>query len=219
MGPAATIALYQHIVRLTPAKSDQEHIKTIIYCDPEIPDRTNALIGRGKDPTNRMRRDIRYLRKAGADLLIVPCNTAHKFLPKIAQGEGIDFIDMIFELKIFLQKQYPTFKTVGLLATTGTNNVRLYEEYLSPEYTVIKPSVENQKIVMSCIYSIKSKNISANLVKDVHKIAKLLMRQGAQLVVLGCTELSLIQNFKKNRLFIDPLEILAQRAIQKALHN
>lgn len=219
MGPAATIALYQHIVRLTPAKRDQEHIKTIIYCDPEIPDRTNALIGGGEDPTNRMCGGIRCLQKAGADLLVVPCNTAHKFLPKIAQDVGIDFIDMIFELKVFLQKQYPLLNTVGLLATTGTHKVKLYEEYLAPEYKIIKPSVENQKKVMECIYSIKSKNTSSRLVNDLLSIAKVLVDQGAEVIVLGCTELSLISNFKKSQLFIDPLEILAQRTVQKALQN
>ncbi len=217
MGPAATIALYENIVRLTPAMSDQEHLKTIIYSDPEMPDRTNAILNEGEDPTDRMYFDISSLKKAGANLLIVPCNTAHAFVPSIARKLGIDFIDMIAELKVFIQEKYPKCERIGLLATIGTYKLKLYERYFTSDYKIIEPSKKDKQKIMNCIYGIKSKKNSSKQTQEVLEIADVLISKGADLIILGCTELSLIKKFKRKHLYIDPLEILAQTTVNRAM--
>jgi len=95
MGPAATADFYAKLTSRTPAVSDQDHLRVIIWSDPTIPDRSRALTGEGPDPTPTLRRGAQGLRAAGASLLAVPCNTAHAFLPGIMDGLDIPVVDMI----------------------------------------------------------------------------------------------------------------------------
>src|SRR3989338_3077239 len=83
MGPRATLCFYQYLLDLTPAIRDQDHLNVCIVIRPGIPDRTAAILGNGKDPTRDLLSGLKVLEKAGADMAVVTCNTAHYFLQKI----------------------------------------------------------------------------------------------------------------------------------------
>jgi len=74
MGPEATIDLFYKIIKFTPAKKDQDHLRIIIDNNPKIPDRTAAILGKGEDPIPALRETAKNLEKAGADFIIIPCN-------------------------------------------------------------------------------------------------------------------------------------------------
>jgi aspartate racemase len=97
MGPLATADLYRKIIEVTPAVRDQDHLHVIIDADPTIPDRTAALLGNGPDPLPKLVAAARRLEDAGAGILIMPCNTAHAFLPVLQRAVRIPFIDMTEE--------------------------------------------------------------------------------------------------------------------------
>ena len=90
MGPAATAYLYQRIIALTPARTDQEHLAVTIWADPSVPDRTEALLGVGADPTPTLVSGARKLREAGAELVAIACNTAHAFAPAVEAAAGCE---------------------------------------------------------------------------------------------------------------------------------
>ncbi|GAH53208.1 unnamed protein product, partial [marine sediment metagenome] len=97
MGPEATVDLFHKIIKFTPAKKDQDHFRIIIDNNPKIPDRTAAILGKGEDPLPALQETARNLEKAGVDFIIIPCNTAHYFLPQIQKSVNIPVLNMIEE--------------------------------------------------------------------------------------------------------------------------
>ena len=95
MGPMATADLFQKIVALTGANGDNEHIRVYIDSNASIPDRTAAILDGGEDPLPAMTDSLRKLEACGADCIIMPCNTAHYFLPRLVEISERPFVSMI----------------------------------------------------------------------------------------------------------------------------
>ena len=92
MGPAATADLYAKIVALTDASSDGEHIRTIIDSNVNIPDRTAAILAGGENPLEEMEAALGNLVCSGAEVIIIPCNTAHYFLPALKEYAQTEYV-------------------------------------------------------------------------------------------------------------------------------
>ena len=86
MGPLATCDLMEKIIRNTKAACDQDHLHLYVDCNTEIPDRTKAILGEGQSPAPEMITSAGKLIGMGADLLMMPCNTAHYFYEELAQA-------------------------------------------------------------------------------------------------------------------------------------
>jgi len=129
MGPEATIDLFYKIIKFTPAEKDQEHLRIIIDNNPKIPDRTNAILGTGKDPLPELITTAKNLEKAGADFIIMPCNTAHYFISKIQKNISIPILNMIQETANDVKRVFPDFKKVCLFASKGTYKTKLYNTF------------------------------------------------------------------------------------------
>lgn len=106
MGPSATVDLMDKIIKNTPAKKDQGHIKMIVDHNPQIPDRTAYLLQNGEDPTIPLLTCARNLEQWGADFIAIPCNTAHAFVDEIQQNISIPIIHMIEEIFLYIQRVY-----------------------------------------------------------------------------------------------------------------
>ena len=129
MGPLATADLFQKIVLLTKADTDREHIRVYIDSNANIPDRTAAILSGGEDPVPEMASALRHLEACGADCIIMPCNTAHYFLPRLQAMTKIPFLSILTAAAEACKAQFPG-KTVGILATRGTLAANLYQEAL-----------------------------------------------------------------------------------------
>ncbi|MDD5599051.1 MAG: amino acid racemase, partial [Victivallaceae bacterium] len=166
LGPAATVDIFDKIVKNTPASCDQDHIKVIIENNPQIPDRTAALSGKDEDPSIAMLAAAEKLKDSGADFIIVPCNTAHVFLQAVQQHVRIPILSMIEETAKYIAENFPKVRKAGLLATSGTVGSGVYESPLKrKDIELITPSPESQKtLVMEAIYG--KKGIKAGF-KDV----------------------------------------------------
>src|SRR5699024_10166329 len=103
MGPLATVKLFEKIVSLTHANKDQEHIHTIIDSNINIPHRSRYILGNGDDPLNELIKSAKRLENAGADFLVMPCNTAHYFYDKIVAVMNIPFLNMIEETAKYIK--------------------------------------------------------------------------------------------------------------------
>ncbi len=214
MGPLATCDLFRKIIDITDAASDQEHIRVCIDNNTEIPDRTAAIIAGGKDPVEQMSRSAKGLQAMGADVLIMPCNTAHYFHSRVAETVDVPLLNMLEETAKYAKEKGIT--RVGLLATDGTIRSGVYAKAFEKEgIAICTPSAENQQAVMDVIYKgVKAGNYSLDLT-GFYAAMDEVFAAGAETLVLGCTELPVaFDMFRIDKPHIDPTLILAMAAVK-----
>jgi aspartate racemase len=216
MGPEATADLFIRIIKATPAKKDQDHIRVIIDSNPKIPDRTAAITDEGPSPLPEMMKTAKNLERAGADLIIIPCNTAHYYYGKLKRGIRIPVLNMVELTAQMVRNQFSNIKKVGFIGTTGTIISGIYDQALQKR--VIYPSQKLQDKVMEAIYD-KIKAGQINEGKDIIiEVATHLIMEGAEIIVCECTEVSLVLKSGDVPVpVIDPLQILAETAVAEAL--
>lgn len=214
MGPLATADLFKMVVLLTDADSDQEHMHIVIDNNTSIPDRTSYIMGVGEDPRKYLIESAKQLENMGAEFLIMPCNTAHYFYEDVAKEINIPFLNIVEETVKFILDKYPNINKIGLLATDGTCSTGIYDNYFGNyEIEVIKPTKDMQSHVMDFIYSMKNGNKEI-ILEGFYKAVGEMKRQGVKVFILGCTELSsAYEMFKMDGNYIDPLKVIAIRAI------
>lgn len=216
MGPLATCDLFKKIIEKTNAANDQEYIRVCIDNNTNIPDRTAAILHGGADPVPEIVRSGVLLEGMGADVLIMPCNTAHYFYNKIVPFLHVPLLNMPEETAHRLKQQ--NVKTAGLLATDGTIKSRVYHNMLEKlGIKVVTPSPVHQKSVMDIIY----KGVKAGR-KDIdttgfYAAMDELAANGAEKLILGCTELPVaFTMFNIDRPAIDATAVLAEAAVRFA---
>lgn len=219
MGPKATADLLNKIVDLTPAKKDQEHIHIIVDNNPKIPDRTGYIMGKGENPIGALVETAVRLRNGGVDFIIIPCNTAHYFYDKLVEAVEIPFINMIEEVGKYILENFGKCK-VGLLATVGTYEGRVYEKYFEKyDLEVVVPSDEVKNMVLDLVYKVKSGERGFSI-DDLNYLLKDFKEQEVSVVILGCTELPIVfdpvQDKFKDFNFVSSTDVLAQKTVELA---
>ena len=217
MGPLATAEFYLRLVRATPAATDQEHLHVLIDSNTEIPDRTAAIEGRGPDPTPLLVETARRLVAAGAEVLVIPCNSAHAFLEQIRGAVPVPVLDIMEEVASAAAALTPAPASVGLLATAGTVRQRLYHKALSRRgIGVVAPRAAGQRVVSEAIASVKAGDTGQAVRGRIRAAADALVRAGAAAIVLGCTELPLVLGQEDLAVpVLDGTEMLARAAIRE----
>jgi len=218
MGPEATIDLFQKIVKHSPAKQDQDHLRIIIDNNPKIPDRSKAILQKGENPLPELISTAQNLERAGANLIIMPCNTAHFFYDDLQKKINIPIIHMIKETALYIGKAFPNIQRISLFATKGTYKTMLYQTFLNKKYIeTLIPTQDEQNKIMNIIYGIKAGNRLDLLKKDILKLAENQIAKNAQGIIAGCTEIPLVlKNGDIEIPVIDPTLVLAEKAIERA---
>ena len=212
MGPAATVEFLRRLVDATPALVDQEHLHVIIDSDPSVPDRTSAVLGRGESPAEALAAMARRLERAGADLLVMPCNTAHVYIEQIRASVSIPVLDMVREAVATIDRS-----SVGLLATDGTIRTGLYQEACEARgVCVVVPDAADQRSITDAIARIKRGENPRCVEEEVEPIVCRLEREGAEAVVAGCTEISLVPGGGMSVPWIDALDCLVRATLRDA---
>jgi aspartate racemase len=219
MGPEATLDLYRHIIGLTPAAKDQDHIRILIYSNPKIPDRTQAIAGDGESPLRALIESASILEKGGAGIIAMPCNTAHYFLPQMRQEIGIPILDMIAETCSRLREHLPEARTVGLIAAIGTVLSGVYHRALAGAgIEVLIPSAADQQKIQNAIAHVKAGVHNRSTQETFQSIGMRLIEKGAEAVILGCTEVPLAFDPEDvDYLSLNSTRILAEAAVDWAL--
>ena len=216
MGPMATADLFQKITALTVAETDNGHIRVYIDSNTTIPDRTAAILEGGLDPLPAMMEALQNLELCGADVLIMPCNTAHYFLPQLMEQTERPFISMIGEAVRACQRRF-SGKTAAILATKGTLSARLYQESLAAQgVAFLVPDEVEQEALMYVIYQgVKAGASPETYRKEFLSVTEGLASRGAGCFLLACTELPLaVRALGLDMLCVDPTEELAKAAIR-----
>lgn len=207
MGPAATVAFLARVQALTPARGDADHIRIVMDLNPQVPDR-NTRPGEAEAELGAM---ALRLKAAGADLLAMPCNTAHAQKRGI-QAAGLPFIDMIAETVSMAKAQGAG--EIGVLATPGGE--ALYRAAL--EGRGIQPVLlagSDRDAFMDCIYAVKRGDIGQDRRAEMRRLAETLQKAGANAVISGCTEVPLLLDAADVAVpLVDSAEVLARACVE-----
>lgn len=216
MGPLATADLYRKIVALTDAACDNDHIRVYIDSNAAIPDRTAAILSGGQDPVPEMASALKHLEACGADCVIMPCNTAHYFLPRLQAMTRIPFLSMLEATADACAARFPG-KTAAVLATKGTLATGLYEQALAARHAAcLIPDAWEQDALMRVIYQgVKAGADPETYRADMEQVLDRMTQRGADYFILGCTELPLAaQLLDVRQPTVDPTAELAKAAIR-----
>ncbi len=212
MGPMATVEFFRRLVDATPARTDQEHLHILIDNDPRVPDRTDAILRSGPSPIEALAAMAKRLERAGADLLAMPCNTAHVYLEELRASVSIPVLDMIRETVATIDRS-----PVGLLATDGTLRAGLYQRACEDGgIRVVVPDPADQRSVMGAIERIKRGESPRRVEEGIASIVRRLEEEGAKAIVAGCTEISLVPGDGTPLPWIDALDRLVEATLRAA---
>lgn len=210
MGPEATLVFLEKFYSLTRGRREQERPALLVNIDPAVPDRNEAWRGAGESPGAAIAHMGRSLAQAGADFCVMACITAHGFVESFDEAVGIPLIRMpdIVAEALGAGASGP----VGLLATTTTLEMGLFQKaFAARNSALIVPDGKEQEALMRAIYSIKK---GENARSDVLAVAKSLVARGAQTVLLGCTDLSVLGPLHLwGCTVVDALDLLAARTL------
>ena len=215
LGPMSGVYFCEMLIAHTEAQKDSDHINFLLSSRADTPDRSSFILGESEnDPTPIMTEEALRLERAGAEVIAIPCNTAHYFYKKICEKVNVPIINIIEETASFCE--HGQLQRVGVLATKGTIDSRAYADVFEPRGIEILPLTEDeQAVITNVIFNEIKKGLAPDL-KKFMGVCDALRERGAQKIILGCTELSLIK--KENSLcdcFIDSLELLALAAITR----
>jgi len=213
MGPSATVEFFRRLVAATPARADSDHLHILIDNDPGVPSRMDAILYGGPSPEPALVKIAKRLETMGADVLAMPCNTAHSFRDAMQAAIGVPLLDMIGET---LTRVYA--KRVGLLATSGTVRMRLYHRAFERKgIEIVVPRGASQQTVARAIEAIKAGRALPEVAVALAGVVAELRMAGAEAVIAGCTEISLIDGTAMSLPWIDALDCLVEATIREAV--
>ena len=229
VGPAATVDFMRKIVNNTEARRDQDHIRMVVEHNPGIPDRTANLIGDGEDPTIALYAACKRLEENDANLIAIPCNTAHAYVARIQPHLSVPIVNMLHETVSHIVRRHPECRKVGVLATSGTVASKVYHDAIAAgSLETIVPDEHHQALVMDAIYGeqgVKAGHIEGACKRQLRTAMEHLAARGADVLILGCTELPLLQAEDpalplagRHVAVLDPTAILARRCVQLSRH-
>lgn len=193
MGPAATVDFMARVIALTEARADQDHIRMLVDHNPKVPNRQRAI--RQNDPeVPRALAEMAYrLEAAGADFLVMACNSAHAFADAIRQATSIPFVSIIDESVGEVRRALPGARRVGLLATDGLQEAGIFQRALAAAgCEPVLPDSRNLGRLMTLVHRIKAGDTGDAVARSMAELAGVLAAAGAEIVIAGCTEIPLV---------------------------
>jgi aspartate racemase len=220
VGPLATAYFLERVVRLTDAATDQDHVDLVVHQRASTPDRTAFLLGRSHDdPGPVLAACARDLVSIGARAVVLPCNTAEPFLDEVRAAAGVPVVGIVRATVEAVGARVPGVRRVGVLATDGTLAVRTYHDELAGAgLATLVPTEDEQRRITAVIYE----QVKAGRPVDVAGLAAVadsLAAAGADAVVLGCTELSVVADLLSpltRATVVDSVDSLARATITLA---
>lgn len=191
MGPEATVDFMTRVLAATPARVDQEHIRMLVDHNPGIPDRHAAIAGTGPDIGPELAAMARGLEAAGADFLVMVCNTAHAYTEAIRTAVSIPFVSIV-DVVMAAVAERPA-AAVGIMAADGCLQAGLYQRALAAagREALLWTAAEQQRF-MTLLWRIKAGERGPEVRAGLQALAASLEFAGAELLLAGCTEIPLV---------------------------
>ena len=220
LGPEATLDFFAKVLRATPAERDQDHLHLIINNNPKVPNRNDAVAGTGPSCGPELAKSARVLASAGADLLVMPCNTAHAFEADIRTATDVPFMSLINETVTATRTRHPHVRKVGLLATSGCLRAALYQDAFAHAGTeTLEPTGAALERFMTALYDIKAgrKEVARAAVLELARALIGEGGEGAEVLISGCTEVPLVFSAEDIAVpLLESTDILAHAVVRAA---
>ena len=216
MGPLATVDFLKKLIEETPAERDEDHVPAIVYSVPQIPERPAAILDDGASPLPHMREGVRVLKRAGASVIAIACNTAYHWYDDL-QREGVPILH-IADATCDELARMDHVRTVGLIATKGTVAAQFFQQRLSARGVVclLSSDEEQDELVLPAIVAVKR-----HALDQAHELAvracERLQARGAGAIILGCTEMPPAIEHREHpvrALCVDPTRALAKACVR-----
>ncbi|HNP36274.1 MAG TPA: amino acid racemase [Woeseiaceae bacterium] len=190
LGPEATVDFMTRVIAETPASRDQDHVHLIVDQNPSVPDRQDAIFRQGADPGPVLAAMAKRLQEAGCDFLVMPCNTAQAYEDNIRAAVSIPLLSII---EVSIEAIPAGLDSIAVLATPACLATGKYQQALAAKgKEVVELTTAESQLLMKVIYALKSGARDDWLPEAVHEIIRELCTRGAELVILGCTEVPLL---------------------------
>ncbi len=216
LGPDATVDFMARVLAATPADKDQDHIRMLVDHNPRVPNRHAAIAGETDSVGPELVAMAQRLETAGADFLVMPCNTAHAWADEISAAVGIPFLSIIDVTVEALQHQ--TAKHVGVMAADGCLRAGLYQSALADAgYEALTWNDAELATFMELVYRIKAGDRDEDIGSGLRKLAADLEFAGAEVLIAGCTEIPLFLSPGDLPLpLLSSTDLLVERTIELA---
>lgn len=189
MGPESTVDFMAKVIAATPAGTDQDHARLLVDQNPRVPSRQAAILEGAEDPGAALAAMARGLEQAGADFLVMPCNTAHAFAPAIEAAVSVPLVSII-DVTVDACRNNDA---VGLLATAGCLDAGLYQQALADAgIAVVVPDEAGVDEIQQLVMAIKGGDRGPDIAARMRAVAEALVRRGATALVAACTEIPLV---------------------------
>ncbi|PUB14863.1 aspartate/glutamate racemase family protein [Yoonia sediminilitoris] len=215
MGVEATLELLKRVHAATEADDDQDHVPILADINPQVPSRIRHVIEKnGPDPGPVLAQMAARLEKAGAEVLAMPCNTAHLYALQIEENVGIALLNMPKLACARAAQGMQRGEIVGVLASPATNSSGLFDGFLA-EYGVTSAYPENEAGILAAIRRIKKSGPTQDDIILLENEAAALVKRGAEKVIVGCSEFSLVSNRIRTSVpIIDSLDVLVSEIVK-----
>lgn len=213
MGPDATVELMRRVIAATPAQDDADHIHMLVDNNPKVPSRLKALLdGGGENPGPVIAQMAKGLEQAGADFLVIPCNTAHYYHHYAQDAVDIPVWHLIRLSLQAIREHYPV-KRIGLLASSAVQKIELFEPFFAEAgLQLIYPDEAAQVVIMRVIRAVKAGALTDELLAEYNQAVAGM--PGVEAYLLGCSELSVLLNRHEQALpVVDALQVLAEAIV------
>jgi len=211
MGAQATACFYEKLHSLQSVVVEQDYLDILLYSKPSIPDRTAFITGKSpENPLDSLITAARTLETAGVSCIAIPCITSHYFYDELARKVDVPILNLVEETAAFLSER--NVRNVCLLATDGTVKGKIFDSAFEKHgISFCVPENEDQSKLMELIYDIKC---GAAISPDVlDEIKSKILKEGANAIVLGCTELCIAVKNTPNT--INTLDVLAEASLRE----
>lgn len=219
LGPIASAELYLEILKLCQkehrAVQDYDYPKIIIVSLP-LPDFDEHGSTNSAQTQTLVKEALRTLEAAGADFIAMACNTIHLLYPQLVKAVKIPIINLIEETVNYFQNF--AYQKIGIICSAETSKSGLYTyAFQKRKQKLITTTKLDQKTVTKAIAAVMGGTINDLISHELTKVVHSLENAGAEVLLVGCTELPLALNHQDIRIpVIDATRILAMAAVRRA---
>ncbi len=158
------------------------------------------------------------LEKAGADFIVMPCNSLHTFIENIRKSINIPVLSIVEETTKFLKEN--EIVEVGIIATSITINRKLYENsFTANNIRQIPPDNLQQAKIGKMIHNLVSNRHDNKDREELIKLVNDFEKKGVEHVILACTDLQLLIPHHPRLKIYDTMKIFADATVQEILSD
>ena len=220
MGPEATANFYFKIINYCRKKykaiQDIDFPAMVIYSLPLSGFDQSGIVDE-KLVLSQLQQGMNILISSGCEFIVMPCNTVHYFIDQLRTSNNIPIISIIDET---IKKVKETgAKMIGIVGSETTLKLKLYHNLLEKKNVIcINPKNKDWIKITKLIFEIMQGKVRDTTKQKVITIMKEMVKNSAEAVILGCTEIPLAISQKDVDLIVyDTLQILAEATVDFAM--